>query len=163
MTVINSAALDPTTAVVCVCACACMCVMSFITQVQLACSRIPGTVQCLGTKRADETAFCWQSGELGHLWSSVPEGRKSPNTPRSRAHGHILSKHTWHTTGTWTTWCGVAKTAPQVHTIPVSVDSVCVCIGYIWMCLCVWEKEEASLGLVFLKRCYTYSINTQEN
>lgn len=40
-------------------ACACMCVMSFITQVQLACPRVPGTVQCTGTKpAADETAFC---------------------------------------------------------------------------------------------------------
>lgn len=56
MAVINSAALDLTTAEVCVCAC--MCVMSFITQVHLACPRVPGTVQCLGTKRADETAFC---------------------------------------------------------------------------------------------------------
>lgn len=48
----------------CVCSCAsvymcvCMCVMSFITQVQLACPRVPGTVQCPGTKRADGTAFC---------------------------------------------------------------------------------------------------------
>lgn len=99
MGVINSAALDLTTVVcvrvcvcarLCVCVCACMCMMSFITQVQLACRRVPGTVQCLGTKRADETAFCRQSGELGHLWSCIPEGRRcvSPNTPRSPAHGH---------------------------------------------------------------------------
>lgn len=62
MAVIN---LSPRTrteaAAVCarVCTCACMCVMSFITQVQLACPRVPGTVQCTGTKpAADETAFC---------------------------------------------------------------------------------------------------------
>ena len=67
MAVINFAGLDPMTAAVCVCVRACMCVMSFITQVQSACPRVLGTVQCLGTKQADDTAFCLQSGELGHL------------------------------------------------------------------------------------------------
>lgn len=57
MAVINAAALDLMAAAL-VCLCACMCVMSFITPVQSACPRVPATVQCLGTKRADETAFC---------------------------------------------------------------------------------------------------------
>lgn len=59
MGVMNSAVLDLMT-VVCVCVCARthVCVISFITQVQLACPRVLGTVQCLSTKRVDETAFC---------------------------------------------------------------------------------------------------------
>lgn len=142
---INSAALDLMTAVVCGCVCACMCVLSFITQVQLACPRVPGTVQCLGTKRADETAFCWQSGELGHLWSSIPEGRRHESKhPRGAAHMDTYCLNTHDT-----------PQAPEQHdlelpkwrhrfTLSPVFCWLCVCINYKSMCLCVKEKHEAS-------------------
>ena len=163
MAVIISAALNTTTAAgvymyVCVCVCvrACMCVTSVITQVQLACPRVQATVQCLGTKRADETAFCWQSGELGHLWSSIPEGTQcEPKHPGSSAHGHVLTKHIWHTR----TWCGVTKTGATRWHYTSSVWTQFVFV-YMWMCLCTWSEEEASSGVkiqkISLKQCYLY-------
>lgn len=67
---------------VCVCVHVCVCVIGFITHVQRTrCQVLPGTVQCFGTKRTDGTAFCWRSGELGHLYKG--SRKRSTNKPQS--------------------------------------------------------------------------------
>lgn len=56
----------------------------------------------------------------------------SPNTPRSRAHGHVLSKHTRHTAqATLMMWRGRR----------FFLDCLCL---YICECVCVCEKKKGS-------------------
>lgn len=146
MAVINSAALDPATVVLCMCVCgvyACMCVMSFIALVQLACPRVVGTVQCLGTKHDDEPAFCWQSGELGHLWSSIPEGKQceSKHPEELSTWTSIVYTHVTHH-GHAVQHTAVNKTGGTgSHTTP-AFSSLCWCV-----CVNVFETD-ASFGTV---------------
>lgn len=136
-----------------VCACARMCVMSFITQVQLAGPRVPGTVQCLGTKRADETAFCWQSEKLGHLWSSIPEGKlcesKHPEEQSTRTR-IVLT----HTQTCWTMWW-----SHQNRRRKFTQFSTNFCL-YLYICegVYVWKRNmKLPLGCILLKQCYLYN------
>lgn len=157
MAVINSAALDPTTVVmrmcVCVCGvCASVCVMSFIALVQLACPRVVDTVQCLGTKHDDEPAFCWQSGELGHLWSSIPEGKQCESKhPEELStwtsivythvthHGHAVQQH-----------CSQQNKGHRFKHNTGFLFTLLVCV-----CECVWHRM-LRLGQLSLKQCYLY-------
>lgn len=106
--------------------------MSFITQVQLACPRVPGTVQCLGTKQADENCLLLTIRRTRSPLKQHPRGQAVwVQTPRGATHMDMYCLNTHDTQHRPHLWCGGGAG---------SFLTDCVCI-YVNVFVCEREKK----------------------